>query len=308
MLKVKFVLGIICYLSLCNPITGQAQNAETYTLQEAIKKRLIRYNAKGNNASLHYKKPLLLTVINMGNEYINIEVEAGLIFPSLPSKDQDIIVTKTTLFVLNPRAKKTVGVYSNCIQANNTAPSSATKYTYKENQSGSKDKLKKLARFINQKRYYGTSEAQHALWAISDNDDISDIYGFTQNGQVAKDLREYTAKLLGVPAPKNDDIDVDFQVWDNGEVVNTPYTPPIFRSEVSGELDFGIYQDYNIQVGMFDPNGVLVREIYNEPNCKKGLHKLKYTFELTEYTEEFYDFKLIRNAKVWTQMRVNNKR
>ena len=277
---------------------------EEVSLSEAIQKNWVQCQFQGNAESPHYIKPLHISIKNVSKKDLKINIPAGTIFASDSSKYQDVIVTKDLVAGVRTQQSKSYEVYSSCIQSGNRAPNNSTTYHLATDKN---ENLVKLAKFINQKSFYATSEAQHALWALSDDAPLEEIFGYHDKGKTGLEILKYVAEITGKPVPSEEDFKKYYQVSENGEILDTYTTRP--KSEMSGKFYFEIRQTTKVLIGMFDNEGILIREIYNNPTCTSGNHTIEYAFDSGAYQDDVYHFKLITNEKIWLTMTMDkNKR
>lgn len=297
-MKTYSIILIFCF----GVFSSSAWAQEYISLEEALLKKKLEFKFCGNN-SPHYLKPLKITIKNLGRKVAKIRIGAGMVFRSEPADDQDIVITKTMMVSLDPQKTKSYQIYAVCIQLDNSAPDRDTKY---EIASDRDPNLTKLARFIDEKGFHGTSEAQHAMWAVSDQDPLTGIYGYHNKGATSQALIEFVAALLDKPVPSEKEFKKFYQVSDNGELFDTYTSTP--RSEMSGKFFFQLPRTTKVLIGMFDDEGILVREIYHEAACSGGDHTIKYSFDSSNYQDQIYHFKLITNEQVWLTMTLDKNR
>jgi hypothetical protein len=166
-----------------------------------------------------------------------------------------------------------------------------------------------LAKFLAQKKLYGTSEAQHAMWVLSNDHPWQTIYPSTdENGDIARQIRNQIAQIKGIDLKLNAEGEMilsekTYQVIKDGQVYSQ-YAHQITetqknRCEMSGGADYRLAQPAKIRLAMFDEKNVLVREIYFNESEKAGTHALKYAYDCDHYTNSIYYFKLIKNDHVY---------
>jgi len=73
---------------------------------------------------------------------------------------------------------------------------------------------------------------------------------------------------------------------------------------MSGEFSYNLYENRSITIAMFDKDNIVVRELYKNTVEKPGDHKLKFEFDATAYTDDFYYLKVIDNGDVAIEMKV----
>jgi hypothetical protein len=211
--KISITMKSLYFLLCACLLAGQARSQDVVNLPEAIKKGWVQSVMQGNPTSAHYIKPLRITLTNKHNKLLTLKLEAGSYFVSEPADFQDIVNTSSLITSLKPQEQKTVQVYGVCTEASNKAPNESTSYTIGE---ATKPSYLAYAQFVEKEGIYGTSEAQHGMWAISDDKPIEEIYGHTDADKTGKKVREFVGKLLNKPLPKVEDMAQHYSVQIDG--------------------------------------------------------------------------------------------
>lgn len=253
-------------------------------LNEALKSKKVNCVIHGNNASTHYLEPIVLEISNTSNELVSIAIEDGDMFIPADSNKQNIVVTSSELLVLQPKTKKIINIKGMCTEHNDGSGNDATMYSFLP---ANNEKLKKLSGFINEKKYQ-SSAAQYAVWSLMDNNDINSIYSSdtTEENELKKFMASLTGKTFVV---RSKDYRYNY------------YEPP--KEKVGGMFEYSFTQAQDIQIAMFDKNGILVRELFNQKKVPAGTHKLNFEYDSSVYTDDVYYFKLI----VGNEVMVNRK-
>ena len=165
---------------------------DSISLDEAIKKGLVTMEAKGLGD--HSGKCLELSLTNNTSGSLNIIVNAGSVFNPEQTDMQDIFVVKDQMVVLPQKRMTKHQISGYCCQMSDRSPSEGvafTKGTVKD------QKLITLANHINQNKY-PESVFQNAVWCVSDNNSIADIYAENEEDMnQVKALREELSKITG---------------------------------------------------------------------------------------------------------------
>ena len=254
--------------------------ATTIKLNEAIQNKKVSCVIKGNTSSTHYYEPILIEISNLSNSTINLAIESGDMFIPSDSTLQNIVVTEEAPIVLLPKATKKIKIKGMCTERGDGAGSETTTYTFL---ASNNDTLKKLSKFIAQNKYH-TSAAQFAVWTLMDNDDI--------NGVISADTTEENKlkQLLATLTGKT------YTVKQKNSYKTNYYAPP--REKVSGMFEYNFIEPKDIQIAMFDSNGILVRELYNQKSVAAGSHKINFAYDASVYKDDLYYFKLIANNEI----------
>jgi len=260
-------------------------SANTLKLNDAIQSKKISCSIHGNSSSTHYLEPVVLELTNNSNEVLSIVVSGGEMFIPTDSNKQNILVTHTELLVLQPKEKNSFKIKGMCTERNDASGNDQTVYTF--NGINYNDKLKKLADFISAKKYQ-SSAAQFAVWSLINDGDINSIY--SSDSTEENDIKKFIANLTGKTfTVKTKDYKYNY------------YAPP--KEKVGGNFEYSFTKAQDIQIAMFDENGILVRELFNQKKVPSGTHKLSFEYDSSVYTDAVYYFKLI----VGNEVMVNRK-
>jgi hypothetical protein len=172
-------------------------NSYGINIREAIKRKLIkvevRWKAMENAESIsrQHGTNLRLTVKNITNGNIAIEVPAGFLFTPVDSTKQNMIIAEDLVFNTKPGQGSTKYAHGYCCEAHDGPPAENELYAIKKPAG---DKLVKLAEFIHKDSLEGYA-AQRAIWCITNNYDLWDIN--TSDSVSTKTLIKHTGELKG---------------------------------------------------------------------------------------------------------------
>lgn len=259
--------------------TAQHASSTTLSLSDVLKEKKVSCLIKGNGASTHYLEPILLEVTNLSNETVSIIIDNGDLFIPTDEHKQNIVVTEPEVLVLQPKSKQSIKVKGMCTEPNDASGTAETVYTFKPRDN---EKLKKLSDFIAEKKYQ-SSAAQYAVWTLVTEGDINSIY--SSDSIEENELKKFMANLTGKTfALKTKDYRTNY------------YAPP--KEKVGGAFEYSFIQAQDVQIAMFDKNGILVRELYNQKKVPAGAHKINFEYDSSVYTDDIYYFKLIAGNEV----------
>ena len=257
-------------------------------IDEALKTKKINVSIKGNANSTHYLEPIVLDVSNTSKSAISLEVQYGDLFIPTDESKQNIVVTNAKLITLKPNEKKSVRIKGMCIEPNDASGNGETVYMFK---AVNDEKLKKLSDFIAQHKYQ-SSAAQFAVWCLVSDGDINSIY--SSDSTEENNLKRFMASLTGKTfAVKTKDYKTNY------------YAPP--KEKVGGNFEYSFTKAQDIQIAMFNENGILVRELLNKKNVPAGTHHLSFEYDSSVYTDDIYYFKLIAGNDVMVNRKWNAK-
>lgn len=256
-------------------------------LGEAIQSKKINCLVHGNNASTHYIEPIIAEFTNPGNESIAISIETGGMFIPEDAAKQNIVVTAAQSVTLLPHEKKFVKIKGMCTEEHDASGTDETIYTFQPSKDA---KLQKLADFIAAKQYQ-TTAGQYAVWTLMNNDDLNSIYGAdtTEENELKKFMASLTGKTFAIKNPDN--------------YRTNYYAPP--KEKVGGNFEYNFSKAKDVQIAMFDENGILVRELLNQKKVAAGDHQFNFEFDSSVYTDDVYHFKLIVENEVMVDQEWN---
>ncbi|MDB5227316.1 MAG: hypothetical protein JWN78_1509 [Bacteroidota bacterium] len=278
--KYLYALAFLFFCSI--PKEGRSSAIK---LNEAIKNKKISCYIHGNGASTHYLEPVIAEFTNTGSDPLELTVEDGDMFIPADSTRQNIVVTGSAIITLQPHQKKTVAFKGMCTEQQDRSGDDETVYTFKPVNN---EKLRKLADFISEKKYQ-TTAAQYAVWSLMNNDDLNSIYSADTTEE--NDLRKFMAALTGKTFVLKKDYRYNY------------YEPP--KEKVGGNFEYNFSKPQDVQIAMFDKNGILVRELFNRKKVPAGMHTTKFEFDSAVYTDDVYYFKLIAMNGVLVNQKVD---
>lgn len=254
-------------------------SANPIPMQELIKSKKISCSIHGNSASTHYLEPVVAHFTNLSGEPVAFLIDNGDMFIPSDSTYQNIVVTHQEIVTLKPKEEKAVKIKGMCTEQSDMSGNDHLVYTFK---GAGNETLRKLATFIGEKEYQ-SSAAQYAVWSLMGNKDINCIYSSDSTEEM--NLKKFMASLTGKT----------YQVKSTDYRYNY-YSPP--REKVGGNFEYNFSKPQDVQIAMFDKNGILVRELFNQKKVAPGEHKMSFEFDSSVYTDDVYYFKLIAMNEV----------
>jgi hypothetical protein len=259
--------------------------AESVTLQQAIASKYIEVNFENNRGTTHYNKCLLAHISNKTAKVLTIQVDNGTQVTPDDSTYQNLIVTQNVFVTVNPNGTQDITINAMCTEPSDRAPyNDVMHYKMAKNADGV---MKAVVDLIDKKNYFN-GEGQQAVWCVAADRSLDAIAGYDTTA--VKNLQQLISKLTGKkipPPPKYDDY------------VHNYYAPPAVKKiTIGGEFEYKFVKPKNILIGMFDKNNVLVRELYKKDGESAGVHKQKYEFDASVYTDKSYYIRLVVDGKV----------
>ncbi len=257
------------------------QQTTTIQLLEALQQQQISATFRGSSGSTHYLKPLSATIQNLKNKEILIAIPAGYHFRSEDSTVQDIITTQEEMIVLKPKEYLEVTLSGMCIQHFNGAPAPEDAFVLT---GYAEAELKKLAEYLDEKNIQNY-EGQQAMWVVSDGDELDNIVGLGSDSD--RELINLTASITNQPT-------ITDQQY---SALKRDVNAPVYKSELRGKFEFKFPREVHIHIAIFDENGIVLQEIYNQ-TAPAGRQEVTYTFDAMPYEGKTIHSKLIAFDKV----------
>ena len=223
------------------------------SIEEAVKKGIVKVNVRGKGG--HIGEVIKLKIRNLKKHPVSFSVEAGRRLDSNDSTKQDILITKAVTITLLADEEKTYSISGMCCQAHHSSPDTSSIFSIGKLADTN---LVKMARFIDQNKWYNNSIAQSAVWILSDNNPMEDIGG---EDAVSKKLQAFISKLTGRTMPK---YKIDYAQSNNGVAY---YNHP---AKISGTFEYDIFTNGIVSFGIYDAEGHVVEMFFNDIPRDKG--------------------------------------
>jgi len=255
-LFIKSTLTCLLFFSIA--LSASAKK-DTVAISKAFLKKIIKLDIKGKGG--YQGECLSMKIKNNSADSILIFIEAGWRFDSSDSTMQDILVVKDQYLPLAKKQEKTFGVEGFCCQAHNGAPAEKSKFAIGDSAKG---QLRTIAKYLS-KIKVSISNLQHAIWVVSDNNDLSSVED--DGTDASKKLREFISKLKGIEIP-----------WYNTKYKTEP--GPAFSGKpknITAKLNYSINNDLAlVMANIRDEAGTIVKSFM----ITKGAMRGEYTFDM----------------------------
>ncbi len=255
--------------------------AQTTTLQSALDQKMVKASVTANPNGTHYQNPMIIRLTNLTSVTQKIVIENGRTFQSDDPGYQPIIVVASTIIEIEPGTSKETYVQGMCFSQHLKSPSKAVNYCVGDVATGN---LALITHYIQQNHLQGVG-AQHAIWSITDSRQLEDIVDWDE--AKAQALAEYVADIMGGTAP--------LPAAGNDYARNLRVVP---ENSVGGNFEYSLNETAQVNIGLFDRNGVIVRELYYNPTEQAGSHTIEYAFDASVYTDDYYVVKYLQNNQV----------
>lgn len=213
------------------------------SLQEALDQKLITVNLESLGG--YSGECITLHVESMSNKKYEIIVQPGDVFIPDESGDQNILVVEEQILAMDD-VHDDFRVEGFCCEASDHSPSEGEGFAY---QKIDNEKLLALANYISGKGV-SNGNKQSAIWAVSDNESVSDIY---PDNKESKGLRTFVCDLTGQK-------DVWFNTKKNYEVTASReiVSEPVL---ITGEVKYVVEAPGKVYCSVYDADGNVMLEL-----------------------------------------------
>jgi len=273
--------GILC-LVLLSFKTPPPSGSAALLLGEALAKGWIKLNVSGTGG--HSGSCLEAKIINLSGKKLSLRIEPGIVFKPDDPGMQDILVVKEQVIEIDGKAGKKINLTGFCCISHNRSPAKGTNFKM----SGKTDpKLIELAKYLN-KGNYETDAMQNAVWSISDQQSVSEIYD--ENPEKVKPLRQEVCRLTG----QTDN-------WFNRQVERHVNNEGYIESEptkVEGRLIFNIDKPTAVYQTVYKENGEVAWDPGKAIDISfTGEISMKFTVTVKGWSKGKYYIKITRPGK-----------
>lgn len=275
-------------LTLFSLIFTISVSAAEINLKEALQNESIAIACHGLDSMSHYGRSLGVIVKNQTDQQLELNIDRGSIFEADPLSDQNFIVTRPELIVLEPGQKVSTSVYAMCIESMDSGPGNETSFSYK----GAADDTTQIILAYLDKEDLMNPLGQEAMWAWYNREPIESVHSL--DTLAAKNLRKFLEENTGLPL-----------VWED-------YTYEPYRPARQMEMRIGGMVEYysskkgdEVYIALFSDEGVLQRELYYNPDFPSGKVKVDYEFDAAEFTAPAYLIRLTIDGAIKYERRVD---
>lgn len=270
--KLAMILSLLTFLS--------SGFSKSIPLSEALKKNMVKATFKSankghdKNTSTYWGGCVKATLQNLTSTPVSIQLEPGLFLISEDTTKQRMMIVDNQQLALSPKGSKTTTVNAFCSQMHKGAPSQDIAFYTAGNADGN---LLTLANYIVKNKFKSFA-VQNAIWAITDNNDLSSIY--SENTSESDSLRRFVSKLKGIP----------FEATINAIHVDQKITNGKFKFDF-GNKEGGLYSIY-----LYNSTGEMVQEFkkdFDYPHYDKITVSYKFRTLITAGT---YFVRVVRNG------------
>ena len=259
----------------------------SYSIEEAAKKGIIKLSIKGKGG--YTGDVITMKIQNLTNKKIDLNLEAGRRLDSKNNGEQDILVTQQQEIFVNANQLKTINVIGMCCQAHNCAPKLSSEYNVGKLADTN---LIKLAKYIDQNKYYSNYSAQQSVWVISDNNSLASITEGEK--EVVTNLRKFVSTVTGKIIPP---YDITYRSGSDGSAMGRAF-------KIDGVFEYTLPMPCHSSMGIYDEHGKLVQIIFQNLQSDRGDYKLLYSFRTKDLPEGTYYARVEADGLLQKQIKI----
>ncbi len=266
--------------------------ATTTTLNEGLKSNKLKVLVTGNNTannptkSSHTGKCLKVTITNSSNASQEVKIENAYHFTNEYDHKQDLISTENYIVKLNANESKTIAINALCGEKSNASPSETDTFKLAYKHDGA---IEKLTTILQRLKAFDNT-AQQAMWCLTDNNSIDNIFDTNMDSTIENELVKFIALEKRIAVPKR---------------TNYPSKRRILRYpiELSGSHSEHIESTTTIGFYLTDTtNNILQTIIADDTESRKGTAKYSWGYR-GQLAKGTYYFQMKMNG-VWKRLDV----
>lgn len=262
-------------------------SGDTITLSQALKLKMINIAISGapvdensNSYTPSYTGECIqMEVENLTDKDIKVFLEAGRFLNPEDTTVQRMIITKDQMIAVQKKQTKISKAYAMCSQLLNHSPKTDTKFNLGKKAEG---KLLELAQLIS-KNNFQSNAAQSAIWAMTDNDNIYNIY--SDNKEETKILRTFVKEAKGLT-----DVDgnAPFKLDEEAEGTYVKYS----KGKLTGSFEFDLKNDTPMDMALYNESGEQIWKWSKTYTFLSGHNTLNYEFDFNHIPIGNYHLKV----------------
>lgn len=263
-----------------------AAPSSTLDLDEAIRQQLVAVEVSGTGG--HFGNCIKLVCKNRRDKVLRIRIPQGQFMQPADSTFQTLVVAEERTLALKVKAKGELLLKTFCAQAGDRSPVAGAVFAVG---ALAPEQLRKLLQFIVEKGKTDNSEAQAAVWCVTN--------GNSPAGIGDPELTKFTAELMGktVPGYKIRRKTVEIVPGERAELGKALI--------VEGNYRYTLEKDEKLLMNLLDATGKFIKQISNEELMKAGEHRSSFHLEVWNLTPGKYtvrvqtkDGRVIRDIEV----------
>lgn len=258
-------------------------NSTPINIDEALQKGMIE--ASFTSTGTYSGDAIEVKIKWLKGKKVPIRIPHGTQFASDNEGDQDIFILEDQDIYVKSNNEESFPIEGYCCQAHNSAPDELSGFTFQKTTS---QQLQQLANYCNGKRLDNHSK-QAAVWAISDDESISDIYSI--DIPAVKNLRKEVAKIKNIEDNWYSTV-TDYELDENRNISRQPV-------EVKGEVTCDFERAGKLTYAVYDENDELVKRLGEGlPITRPGNYSFEFNLKVEGWKSGKYQIKLTMNGNI----------
>lgn len=272
-MRKHFLLPVFLLLALPafsqNKPKSTAAKPMTYDLAEALSKKLVALDLRSTGG--HQGECLKIICRNLHGQSLRLRVAQGQLLEPADSSQQTLVVAEAREWAVSAKAPAEVLLRTFCTQAGDLSPTSGSTFVLG---ALAAEHLRQLLQFMVEKGKSESSDAQNAVWCMTNGHPLGSISD--------PELAKFTAELLGKNPP--------------GYTIKYRSAPPQpgERAElgkalvVEGNYRFTLDREEKLSLRLYDTDGQLVKvlrkdQLMRAGEYRSGLHLEVYNLQPGRY-------------------------
>lgn len=261
--------------------------SQSLNVEQAVKQGYLK-QIKKNKPGTHYSKALQFEFLNNKSSEVAIHIEPGWLFQPNDSGLQRMICVDDQYITLAPGKLIMVVVEGMCTQASHGGAGDQTVYSV----AGlAKKEWVEWARFIQKKKLFDI-DGQQGMWCLSDTSTHSP-WDIMVDSPLVKTYRPLLFSLRHLNP--------------NSKPLPTKSWEKVIEDTIwyEGYLDYNYATTKNVHIAIFNTRGIVVKELYHNPNEPAGKHHQKYAFGLGSFPDPEYLIMLAVDGEVKIKSKID---
>lgn len=253
----------------------------TISISEALAQKKIdaSFISKGG----HSGECVEMKIVNLTNDQLNIQLDAGDKLMSEDSTKQNIFISHTDLIALAPKGTRLKNIYGFCCAVTKHSPTKDNHFSFVKNSNG---KEVKLASFINTHRSIDEDALQHAIWVVCNGEDAAGIYA--EDMTEVQELKKLVAEITGKPIP-----------WYTKKFDRDSTGMLVRRAlKLYAVMHFDLMQPSEVTVVIKDATGNTMKIPMQEKLLERGHYDFEYNWETNMISPGTYYAQIYCNGQM----------
>jgi hypothetical protein len=262
------------------------------SLSAALKDKIVTVKAVNIEGGYQGKTTKLVFVSN-SKDALQIKVDIGTVLVPDSGKYQPLILAGEEILALRPMGGGELTVQTFCGNSPKSCPAKNHSYSYAGIAS---DTLVNVLRFIQVHAIFD-GLGQNAVWAITNTQDLSDIYDNTRLA-LSGELLDVVCKATGRPKPDY------FRV--NSPAAQIPGAPAYVPKPLKIIASFRIILESPkvMTLGVYNDKDEMIQQVFEDKEFQKSGHEFGVEFEAADVPAGNYYIRLKEGTTVLQEKKV----